>query len=421
MSQENHNATTFGPRVIPEGLGSYEAQPGVELTPQDWFVLSRIDGKTTAHTIGQMCGLSDDAVLEALKRLHLAALAKVPGLAPVEAKVDVHAAHTRPLPVVTLAQEEEELKARRGSGMHKVLTPALCERGWPTPFGAFVFDPDDLLDGEELTADQKKVVLYFHYHLRRVTYYQLLDVPQSADDRAIRQAYFALSKQFHPDRWFRKDIGRYREKIEAIFKWLNRANGVLMHRNKRRGYDNLLSRGYTGEWELEDVDRGRKVPAQAAPFSSPRVREVPPVAVASSVMADPVPETAEDTAARAEAAKRSAQMFRARARHAETNGDWDTAVDQLQRAIELSPTTELRIALIECMLRGHSKIAEIERALADALSSAGSDLRLVLLDAEVSFRKGDVERAQALYEQVLASDPASPVARMGLERIRGTS
>jgi curved DNA-binding protein CbpA len=415
MSGDKHSAVTFGPKVVPEALGTYEAQPGVELSPQDWFVLSRIDGTSNAHLIGQMCGLSDDAVLAALTRLHRAALARVPGLEELVATVDVHAAHTRPLPVVSVSEEKEHLNSRRSSGLQPVLTPSLCDRGWPTPLGAFPFESDILAEGKELSLEQKKVVLYFHYHLRRVTYYQLFAIPQNADERAIRTAYFALSKQFHPDRWFRKDIGMFRERIEEIFKWLNRANGVLMHRNKRRGYDNLLSRGYTGEWQLEDMERGGRVAAKPASFSSPRVETVPPVKVPVSEPLD------RDGTARAEAGRRSAQMFRARARHAETNGDWDTAVDQLERAIELSPTTELRIALIECMLRGHSKIAEIERALADSLSSAGSDLRLVLLDAEVSFRKGDVERAQALYEHVLVSAPASPVARMGLERIRGTS
>jgi hypothetical protein len=95
--------------------------------------------------------------------------------------------------------------------------PQLLQRNWPIPFDKFVFDPADLDAGPELDSEQKQVLLYFHHHLRRVTYYQLFGIEPTADASSIRSAYFLLSKAFHPDRWFRRNIGPFGARVEDIF------------------------------------------------------------------------------------------------------------------------------------------------------------------------------------------------------------
>ena len=39
-------------------------------------------------------------------------------------------------------------------------------------------------------------------------YHEILGVPRDADRKVLRKAYFALSKELHPDRFFRRNIGR---------------------------------------------------------------------------------------------------------------------------------------------------------------------------------------------------------------------
>lgn len=470
--------------------------PGVVLTPSDWFLLSRLDGQTEVHLLGQMTGMTDVDALDCVRRLIAAGLATAPGLvmagahqppahrpetsprtpvlnpprtetsprvavvspprteplpragfgsaspagtAPRAGSVpnprpdssprqpvapgsprsaslgasqdwphsspsnpNVHTAPTRPMASVGApdpARQSANEKSSAGKpSAASGFAPDLVQRNWTIPFDKFVCDPEDLREGPELDVDQKQVVLYFHHHLRRVTYYQLFKVEPAADPATIRNAYFTLSKAFHPDRWFRRDIGSFASRIEDIFKWVNRANGVLSNAQKRKGYDNLLRQGYIGEWQLEE--KASRPSTAGAPIPE---RQKAPVATAS------------------EAQKRAASVFRARAIQAESLAQWSSAIDQYQRALQLDDTSELRIALIECMLRAQRPTTEITAELERARQAAPGDVRLMLLDAEHARRQGAIARATRLYNEVLKVDASNPVARMGLERLSGSN
>jgi curved DNA-binding protein CbpA len=286
---------------------------------------------------------------------------------------------------------------RPGSGKPSAASgfaPELVQRNWPIPYDKFVFDPADLDDGPALDSEQKQVLLYFHHHLRRVTYYQLFNIEPAADAASVRTAYFALSKAFHPDRWFRRDLGVFATRVDDIFKWLNRANSVLSSPQKRKGYDNLLRQGYIGEWQLEE--KGPK-PTSAVPAVPERQKSPPTTAN--------------------EARKRAAHVFRARAIQAESLAQWTTAIDQYQRALQLDDTSELRIALIECMLRAQRPTTEITAELERARQVAPDNVRLLLLDAEHARLHGAIARASRLYNEALKIDASNPTARQGLDRL----
>ncbi len=58
-------------------------------------------------------------------------------------------------------------------------------------------------------------------------YAEILGVSSNADGKAIKKAYRALSRDFHPDRYFRKEIGGYKAHLEAIFKKVLEAYELL--------------------------------------------------------------------------------------------------------------------------------------------------------------------------------------------------
>jgi tetratricopeptide (TPR) repeat protein len=76
--------------------------------------------------------------------------------------------------------------------------------------------------------------------LGRIDHYRLLGVAATDDVKTIKRAYFALAKEHHPDRWFRKDIGALRAKVEAIFEAMTRAEATLTNARKRAEYDAYL-------------------------------------------------------------------------------------------------------------------------------------------------------------------------------------
>ena len=50
---------------------------------------------------------------------------------------------------------------------------------------------------------------------------------RGADAKAVKRAYFELSKEFHPDRYFRREIGSFAERLERIFKKIVEAYELL--------------------------------------------------------------------------------------------------------------------------------------------------------------------------------------------------
>ncbi len=282
---------------------------------------------------------------------------------------------------------------------------------WPVPFDQFTFDPVAMATGQALDDEQKKVVVYYHYHLRRVTYYDLLGIEKGANRRAVKLAYFRLSKAFHPDRWYRQDTGEFGEMIEDVFKWLNRAYGVLSTPRKRKGYDKLISRGYIGEWQLENL--GAPKPRRVTQKPEPVLAEKP----AEEPLAERAEPSAEEVRAQAQNTKRTTDVLTARARRAAADGDWQRACDLYLRLIEVNATPDLRIRLVECMLKANMDPHEIDTQLSHATQAESSSLSVMLLEAEVARRLDDLQRAEACFRRVIDLEPANPVARLGLERL----
>lgn len=427
------------------------------LTPADFFLLSRIDGHSDVHTLSMVMGQSDADVTATLQRLVEAGMVSCGDAKPAAtARSTSTEASTRSRPApeqrpsasqsrstsspassaardggqramsrnqlrsggfdrVPTGQRRTggfEERGRTSSTSHRAVPPKgrpsqgppapepaaerpttlsleLAPKNWTVPFGQFTFDPSEMSTGSALTDEQKQVVLYFHYHLRRVSYYDLMSLPKDADRREVKRAYFALSKAFHPDRWFRKDVGLFGERIEEVFKWLNRAYGVLGSPRKRKGYDRLLQRGYVGEWQLEGAGRDER------PTTS---TQTPPTPQAPT--------------------QRSTGIIEVRARQAAAGGDWAAAADLYQRALKLAPTSELRIRMVECMLKANLDPSQIDKEIAGAAEAERDDARLLALEAEVARRIEDFGRARRVYERILEREPDNPVARLGLDRLR---
>jgi curved DNA-binding protein CbpA len=76
--------------------------------------------------------------------------------------------------------------------------------------------------------------------LDELDYYELLNVPPAAPSSAIRAAYHAASRRFHPDanRHLEPDL---RDPVERIAKRVTEAYAVLRDPRRRRVYDQRLS------------------------------------------------------------------------------------------------------------------------------------------------------------------------------------
>jgi CheY-like chemotaxis protein len=93
------------------------------------------------------------------------------------------------------------------------------------------------LDESQLGKRLSKRVRTLHRLLEEVDYYQLLGVERTAEQADLQRAYFDLSLEFHPDRFFLLRSGDLKEKIYFIYRRIAEAYQVLSDEERRRAYD----------------------------------------------------------------------------------------------------------------------------------------------------------------------------------------
>ena len=68
-------------------------------------------------------------------------------------------------------------------------------------------------------------------------HYRLLDVGRNSEANIVQQAYYKLSRQWHPDAFFRRDVGEYGPLIDKIFMGLTEAYQILSDPKRKQAYD----------------------------------------------------------------------------------------------------------------------------------------------------------------------------------------
>jgi curved DNA-binding protein CbpA len=180
--------------------------PGVDprslnLSAPEAYLLSRVDALLNEHDLALVTGVTPAEVSATLERL-----AK---LGAIELVAD--------------APPAAEPRA-----------PAISGGSAPA------YDPAELDEAVDLDPDRRRRVLELFYRLDDLTYYALLDVTPETEKKQIKSAYYAIAPEYHPDKYFRKNLGSYKHKIETIFARITLAHDVLTVAERRREYDEYL-------------------------------------------------------------------------------------------------------------------------------------------------------------------------------------
>jgi curved DNA-binding protein CbpA len=185
------------------------------LSPREGFVLSRVDGVSSVEDISIMVGVKQEELLTILDKLAELKIVKLPWAVPKAVESRSH----RPAP--------------------KVASPAV-QRVLAEPLVAN-YDESELLIHAEIDESIKRRILNAYYGSEGKDYYQLLGLSRDADKKLIKGAYFELSKLFHPDSLFGKELGAFKTKMEVVFKRLTEAYEVLGRNQRRKEYDDYLA------------------------------------------------------------------------------------------------------------------------------------------------------------------------------------
>jgi len=95
-------------------------------------------------------------------------------------------------------------------------------------------------DGKDtgLISAEVEAIDELYSRVRSGDIYSVLGVSPAADVKYIRKVYYELSRSWHPDQFYRRDIGAYKQKLEDIFVGINRAYTILTDPRRRSDYDN---------------------------------------------------------------------------------------------------------------------------------------------------------------------------------------
>jgi Flp pilus assembly protein TadD len=160
----------------------------LSLTAQEGFLLSQVDGGTPAGVLSDVVAMDAAAIIAALEHLENLGVIKWAGARGV-------------IP---------GLKATvpRASALAAGADPALHEEC-------------------DLTADEKARILKADQVFPSLSHWEVLGLSGKPTDTDIKRAYFGASKAFHPDRYYGRDLGTYRQRLERVFRRLKIAHDVL--------------------------------------------------------------------------------------------------------------------------------------------------------------------------------------------------
>jgi len=235
---EKHLFVLGPPETVPKPKPGLDVA-NLKLSGQEGFVLSRIDGSSSLAEICQICGLGDEETLTILSGLAKAGLIEI----------------ARPKARKRKRTATEQTRIRQKKATEDPDRATLEEmRAW----AQFEFDRDALAADVDLSEVRRKRIQHLYKRLDEMTYYDLLGLDIKASEEDIRKAYYRLTKRFHPDRYFRRHIGPYREQLAAIFKMLSRSYDVLMSEESRRKYDLLHAHAFADAEQAGAEAQARK-------------------------------------------------------------------------------------------------------------------------------------------------------------------
>ncbi len=335
-------------KQVPQLAPGWEGR-ALALSPAEGFLLSRIDG-TTPWTL----------------------LREIGGLAPGEADRCLERWVADGL--VTVSGSEAVAIRSRGGGPQNIPAGERLEA-----------EVDPELD---IPVEAQRRVLRFEAGLER-PYHELLGVGAGVDAKAIKRAYFQLSKEYHPDRYYRREIGPYAEKLDRIFKKIVEAYELMMDPTPRA--------------ELERSMAGRESePAPAAPE--------PAVASGAGAATPPSPSAPPPPSAGRRALERLHRQFRIpdailaerRGRAREFHAAALVAAHK-QRWLEAAASARLAIAFDPWSDEYKKRFAELQVRVNEMRSVE------LLARAEAAARGNAPQEALRLFEETLHLNPHDPL------------
>jgi hypothetical protein len=367
------------------GIGSTQQKlrvsPGFDplkaaVGPQEYFVLSRIDGAQTLRDVLLTTGLPVERAISIVQRLRALGALLIPGetSAPVTANPAADARPPAPRarisgPIPTMppglagAPAGQAAPARPAPSVQTgpIRRPAAPPVPETAPAAAApepAIEHDVTLPGittAELAAlredialdeDTRRLVLAMARLADGRDPWALLGVPRGAEHRVLKRAYFRLSKEIHPDRYFGQRLGSFAARLPSVFEAMSRAYARLTSPEKSRGPEvGKAEQPQTPqEYASELFDRACQLEISGEHLDAMKL-------FAAAVRVDPQP-----------------RFFRRAASCALAARQPRSAVEYAKKAHSLAPSDPSAARLLAAAFRAAGKLSDAEEVLVMAMA-----------------------------------------------------
>jgi curved DNA-binding protein CbpA len=239
-------------------------------------------------------------------------------------------------------------------------------------------------------------------------YFQILGVARNAASEEIRDAFFERSKTFHPDRYFKKELGPYAALLTEVYKRIVAAHDVLRDSKLRARYQR----------NLPDDNAGAEPNAPVTPAKSATKRSANAPAARGSSLRNRL--GLQSPGLVLDSLQRQLEESRARAhKHFETalqqkaTGCWARAAQLVELAIAFDPREKkYHDELADLLPRANSERAADARRNAEMLLRDDRTGAAELLEEAAQFCPTDAELAHKLSS--LLFEIGSDLAKAGL-------
>lgn len=118
------------------------------------------------------------------------------------------------------------------------------------------------------TPEERSAIDDLSQRVETGDYYTILGVASDCSAGELKKAYYNLSRRFHPDRFYRVEVGDLRGQLEAVFTGINISFEVLSDAVQRRRFDLEKAKKEEGRRTLSER-RGRGPAMRAARTAPP--------------------------------------------------------------------------------------------------------------------------------------------------------
>jgi curved DNA-binding protein CbpA len=341
----------------------------LSLTPVEGYLLSRIDGHTSWRLLREIGGLPPE-------------------------KTDLCIEGWLAQGLLRLGDQARPQSPPRAVAAQRSEPPA-------KPVDSDSIDESALDPALDLSLEVQRRILEFESRLD-LPYHEILGVAPDADGRTLKRAYLDLAKKFHPDRYFRREIGEFVGRLNRIFKGVIEAYELLSDPATRAEVQKNLVSSARVESQASERDREQPTQETVSPAAdgtgSTTKPPLTPIERLRQRMRFKIPESV-----LAERRQKAAQFFEA-ARRSRDRGRFKEAASSIRLAIAFDPLD-----------------AEIKRVFAEIQAGcAESKIEELIRNSDSSGVASQQRKTLELCEEILLYRPHNPevndrAARMAAE------